>query len=1066
VKSHLLHDHAKHSSKNGTRVVIPIRIDSKYEKHLALRLDKKSSLQSQRNTNHRKKDMKESIKTVHDESISKTSNKRNKTGEKSILCIICKKSFSSLVKYFSHLSVKDHVNTEVGFRCTHCESQFHNLKDLVHHNEKEHSMKKCLSVTQFDCTKSTVDDVKHSKRSSVHCPYCLNMFTDIKKLYQHMGGNHCDQIDYISIKSEEVDGNESQDQNTVVVVYKCQHCNECFHGLRDIMQHVTDVHVPVRQTRKRKKPKWLQEQTESEKIPVKRMKNDASSKKQPGIKDMCSKDQSNKKSSGERTISHKKVDKNLVPGLQPVVALRNIESFDKRKSSEKRNASAKRALEIFYQNEKKNKKNDKEVLVKITSASEHNSDDEEENPKNVIEENNGSSSPEYCTDDIQSADSYGDPLDEFNDNNELEGKNETAQTQNEISKSGMLKCPYCNLKEYLGLKSLKRHIKSKHAEYAKLYAEDGTEVQNSVGKDMENACQETFKDDMIDDELEGDSDDDYNPEEDNTTDSEKEIQKEVELLSFKCEYCADVEYTKRKSLHQHIRSKHPEDFYIKHKVKKSSIKKINDTDITTMFKCPFCAFSLYHREYVFSHIERVHSEVLHFTVADIVKKQVEVNENPSARECFKCPYCKFVCRWKLDITSHFRDSHPTLKKPKQIPCILPALWVDNQTVAAKLMCGICKSVFEGKKNFENHMKEHISNERMNMIFQSTLPEPKRFGKQPFKKRLQSFLCPLCDSVFKRKDSYMYHLKSHMGGTQKKDDITAIKCIVLKKNPSVLSVDNWDKSKSKYIDADKFVSDESQNVNNELQEEIDDNTDKINVAPSKNMNNKDSDQMSKEVKNISDCIEENRSSINEMERDLKIVHIYSDSPKDHTTYLNITTGQSKLEEGSFICPICDDFKTFSKSLAVKHVEDSHPSKMYEIEILHIVPHVYLEKYNHEKDEFTFGCESCSFSTDTTVHAVKHIKSHRNKQGKEKERTGAEEVLTTKTTESKYFDMVSLPGLEFGMYEDVVHKCWSCHPNYLLKTKKGYRKHMLSYHKDEIGCEVGDVMNQMLGLIEGL
>ena len=1029
IKSHLQHSHVNLSSRNVSKMVIPIRINSKYEKCFTLKINKKTLSQRHKNAKHKPAYEKVTVKLKTNQNISKSSKMRKVKGEKSILCTTCKKTFNSIGTYFSHLSAKDHLNAITSLNCTYCESQFMNLPDLINHNKKEHLMKRNLSATQLNCSKSFEDDVLLTRHSKLQCPYCPDIFNEnqIEKLYQHLGDSHCGHIDLISIKTEEDDEGGSREQDTVIVAYKCQHCQECFLSLPDIIQHVTEKHVSSRQARKRKMPKWLQEYRESERKHVKKSRNDSICQKKLNLRD-TPEDENRKASFSKRAKSHKEVNK------KPLVVLQNINHYEQEEPSGKGKKSLQEAADNSTQSEQM-------VLI---------SEDGNKTMK-----------------DMQIDVEKRKDVNETNDCNKVKDIIETDQKQNNASTTGLLKCPYCKSKEYHWLKSLKRHIRAKHPECVKENAEDQKEEQILAGEnrsaDEEKAYEDTLTADIINDEYEGDSDDDYIPEEDDPSESDTEKEKLSGPKTFKCKYCKGKVFPEREILQQHIKKQHPEVVVADQKKdQRSKHCKTNETEVTTKFKCPFCAFSLYHREYVLSHIEKVHSEVSHFTLADIIKKPAEINDNQSESECFQCSYCNYLCRWKSDLQYHCRSQHPTLKQPHHIPCILPSSWVDNQSILAKLKCAICNTVCEGKTNFENHMKDHVSDKRMNITFHGSLSEPDSIGKQQHGKKLTSFLCPFCDCVFKRKDSYIYHMKSHKGGTQKKEEIIAIKCVMLRKDLNILSTNHFGSSKNTagntYINTFNEGNVDDDNKVKGKGNEGNSNVD--NVVSSSNLEDQDSDKLDVYIKTVNQYKEQTEEQ-SAMKGNLNIVHIKSASASENEKYL-----KPRLAGGSFICPVCDEFKTFSKSLAVKHVEDSHLKEMAGIDILYILPYVYvdIDKYSPEKDEFVFGCESCSLSTSSIVDAVKHIKSHRNEL--ERKRSGTEEDFKTKIVEPKLFDMVSLSSSEFGRYEDITYKCWSCDPRYLLKTRKGYRKHMLTYHEDAVGCEVGDVMNQMLEVVDGM
>ncbi|XP_045189283.2 zinc finger protein Xfin-like [Mercenaria mercenaria] len=1169
VKTHLVHEHAQHPVKKGLKVVIPVRIDRRYERHIGMSLDKKRSLKDLKRGSQKPAYLpqkEKNIETEKDKNISKSSHKRNLIQENSILCTFCKKKFDNLMSYIVHLSTEDHRNMKICFKCTHCDSLCQNLGELVNHNKKHNTEN--LSVSQLDCFDSGDSDII-TDVCNLPCPYCFTSFQEIEQIYKHVGDVHCGQIDVMKIKTEEEDEAENQGQKCVIAVFKCKYCNESFHALNDIIQHVSEKHnMTERQTRKRTLPKWLQEYEEDERSQIKKIRNDLNSRK----------------SRSRNNSPKKKVVQNLPVDLSPIVVLENIEFDVDGGSSGNRNVTVQSALEFsnktvqdsnfssfsHNQNADKNEGQRKEAseldhdyFIKdgmSRQAGEKLQDPLDQNKSLTITDYNEES---LITEDIDehmdcNSDSGYRPEDKSNsgmkqrrvpepeifkcpyceskqypwlkslnrhikvkhpddellkikdfnkrksdqnfsglsyDDYRPEDENNSYLGKNGSQEGELFKCPYCEGKEYPRMKSLNRHIREKHPgcdtitakDKAKIYEQNqykspATDYQKeetimnetddpmdeTLTTETDNQMKETLLTEAIDEHLEGDSDDDYKPEEESNSElSDSEEKTSPRLKMFKCEHCEGKEYTQRKTLVRHIKLKHPGIMQVNTKEEKKYYTKRKDNELCFRYKCPFCAFSLHHREYVFSHIERAHSEVLHFTLGDIVKEPVTTKKSEINRECFHCPHCDFISRWKADLKSHCIYHHPGENLPNNIPCILPGNWVDRYSLSAKLLCPLCQAVTEGKENLQKHLREHVSGKGMNISFHTSLPEPDTMGKQPFKK-LTCFLCPYCDCVFKRKDSYHFHLNTHEERMKERSESPSIKCVVIKQE-SALPFSN----KTTRSEHAKHTNEENGNVTNDPARKTHEQT--KSAQGKENAEFETGKVLSTDIK-----IRGKENYLNLKHNEIKV-----------DTNVNISHDKSKLVAGTYICPVCDHFKTFSKEIAVRHVEDNHKSKISEIDIMYIVPFIFLEGNKtdmtvNKNTTFSFGCRSCTFSSVIITDAVKHSKKHRIDIGKDIEYgmensnleiiqsnmeygiefSNQEDVQDTDTVEPKLnplFDIVSCPSTEYGN-SDALYKCWSCDPYYLFKTRKGYRKHMITQHEDAILCEVGEAMNQILELME--
>ena len=119
------------------------------------------------------------------------------------------------------------------------------------------------------------------------------------------------------------------------------------------------------------------------------------------------------------------------------------------------------------------------------------------------------------------------------------------------------------------------------------------------------------------------------------------------------------------------------------------------------------------------------------------KHQVYKHLNPG--RCFVCDICNKIFKHEQDVLRHIREEH---EGPSQ-----------------KFVCDICDAEFNKKSNLTRHMNEHAGTSKE----KAKCPEcPLTFSQNSDMKRhllmihvdpTLSYICKLCDQVFKHAESY-------------------------------------------------------------------------------------------------------------------------------------------------------------------------------------------------------------------------------------------------------------------------------------------------------------------------
>jgi uncharacterized C2H2 Zn-finger protein len=194
--------------------------------------------------------------------------------EPTLICIGCKKEFAHFDEFKSHLST--HVNLKVEFTCTDCGDKFPLWKDFKIHAENEHDM----SYTSPGIESVTLNVVKMNSKpiTTFDCPYCEMLFSQSSPLEQHIIIDHSDFIQSTTIKQEPGTTQRRKSGITAISGLNCQFCECLYTSVTDIVKHMFVIHKDVDKSallkvdnsgvrksgRKRKAPKWLEEESQTE----------------------------------------------------------------------------------------------------------------------------------------------------------------------------------------------------------------------------------------------------------------------------------------------------------------------------------------------------------------------------------------------------------------------------------------------------------------------------------------------------------------------------------------------------------------------------------------------------------------------------------------------------------------------------------------------------------------------------------------------------------------------------------------------------------------------------------
>lgn len=584
----------------------------------------------------------------------------------------------------------------------------------------------------------------------------------------------------------------------------------------------------------------------------------------------------------------------------------------------------------------------------------------------------------------------------------------------------------------------------------------------------------------------GDSDDDYIP--DNIANETKfNTGKIFDTITLECPHCDCNTFQSKRLLNSHIRQKHGDIITSETTTKECSVinetrrktvlrkkSKANDIHVVifaTKYKCPFCAFYLFHKEYVISHIQNEHSELQHFSVNDIVKETVEIKENDTSRECFQCQHCKYVTLWKIDLISHFRicKVNGRYDQNMQVPCILPASWVEKGVISTNLVCTICKAVSQGCENFKKHMTKHkhLDCKSDSVLFHSLLFEPNAVRKRC--KELDCFMCPCCEMIFSRKDSVRGHLKSIHTSVSRLDKHSIIRCFIVNPNTHVGPVDAEQHVEKTNTLAARVIGENNENCTDAL----------INVYTKyvqEESGIKQTDHLmdSNYQENSPDVM--NWQSLNEDIDNIQRKAIYTD----------ILHTRKELLGGIYICPICESHRTLSKEDAVKHMVINHSEKSSEIVI--ILPDIFLDENNPgesgDRGRHTLRCKSCEFTDNNLTSMVKHMyttekhvvfqsrvktlhdkpDTSNNEEGESYANMATVHPVTQFSGFSAIFDILKVPSSE-NIISEETYKCRFCHPDNIFRSKKTLLKHMERQHEDEVNYDVCAAVYHMLDIFGG-
>lgn len=193
------------------------------------------------------------------------------THKDSVVCEVCRKEFSNFTELKLHLSA--HINMKLSFRCLECGLQdlaFFN--DMKTHMNDEHNID--YSELDLACLYMSVVKMNLKPVTTYDCPYCEMLFSQSSPLQQHVIMDHSECIQSAFIKQEYGITRERRISNTIISAYNCQYCECFYHNITDIVKHMHVMHKDVdrssktvadscvrKSSRKRKMPKWLEEET-------------------------------------------------------------------------------------------------------------------------------------------------------------------------------------------------------------------------------------------------------------------------------------------------------------------------------------------------------------------------------------------------------------------------------------------------------------------------------------------------------------------------------------------------------------------------------------------------------------------------------------------------------------------------------------------------------------------------------------------------------------------------------------------------------------------------------------
>lgn len=986
VKNHLLNKH-KVSLKSRETLVIPIRIEKRHEKKIKRKLDQVGFIRRLKN--------KDKIINLPNEIIGAKSNKCT------LICSICSKELNSHHKFLYHLASHDNKHINVTFKCPECTAAFSFFNDIQDHCITEHN-KTDISVSYLDCTNVIVNSTS-AITDLMQCPYCVSVLSRLDQLQTHVTKTHSDQIQMICVKHE-VDGEESVSAKSVLIVYGCRHCDQSFHTISDVIQHTEAKHPNMssknfgKSTRKRKPPKWLEDDgryTSPKKLKMNNTKNAATS---GDLKHM--KRKSETINDAYNTVEIMKLKRESAKQKETVGITENdtdntaeIKKGKRKSNKLKQNFRKTKRVDIHKKKENQdrnganadsmprhdNKSKQKHVArnpsprnqVKTRAQCSNNRQIVKSNADSITEIESESTilnnEDEYSIDnDIELVD-YNDPADKgaFNDDDYEPGDNgsEDSVEKNCVTENS---CGYCN-NNFTSPSMLERHIRKKH------------KAQIGLKKYKHTATESTF------DGIESDN--------------------------------------KRNS----------RDY-----VNKNAAKVAISNKFVAKYKCPFCQFKLYHREFVISHVQQFHPQVKNFRTTDIVKEMVNNSISDTDRESYKCPGCTFECKRKQTITDHSRTCKMGKHKNKKIECILPRAWIEQAERVVCIVCSYCKAVQQGKENFECHLKEHFPDRTFCVHLNNIIHEPEITKLKC--KESECTMCPFCEFLATQKVNVLRHMKRFHSNELRTPVIQCVLTDQKSKEAVMLTVKELEDGKVDNVSSDTCVVKYEDSVERKMQPKRQHLETQFETGSEKETRLIEYKELSKMKIPLNMNIEATEDCVNM-------------NDKCQTVYI-----ESSLQGGTYICPLCD-YKTQAKKTIIMHMSEHQAISEQETDALYILTDTYIEikpNENRERPLSTLKCSLCDFSNVILTNVLRHLNECH------KDTFVHMSGLNTDLMEPVY-TMIKVTTENAAKYECKKYQCRACVPGNIFRSKKGFELHMKTSHQDRDTSGVYEAMYQMLDLI---
>lgn len=442
---------------------------------------------------------------------------------------------------------------------------------------------------------------------------------------------------------------------------------------------------------------------------------------------------------------------------------------------------------------------------------------------------------------------------------------------------------------------------------------------------------------------------------------------------------------------------------------KSSGKKIEDKEkYLNKYKCQFCEFYLYHHEYIRSHVQQSHPEVTNYRI--FARKKIKLNSCENNWESFKCPNpkCNFASEKKAALQVHIADCANRKLKNEKIFCHLPQTWMERLENTVSLICFHCDDVVQGKKGYENHLREHFPGKTFEVQLNSTLPPPQIPNRKSKRlkasalKEVECSMCPYCEVVTTQKAQLTKHFKRFHSN---ESSSSVIFCVLANQS----SVKETAKLIVKSVENDNTANFSESRVEN----------------------------VASHTKVADGTVQLNTKELS-MDKWLRI-----------NQNVNI---QSTVPVGIYMCPLCDDFKTRVKKDIKVHMDEHNSKTEEDIDSVFVIPDKWLKL---DVKDGRLKCQFCDFTTDLNLTlGFRHI-------------LACHKDITMNELDQASNPLFKMLNVRIGgareKYEKQKYRCTTCMPGFIFKTKKGLQLHLKSYHTDRDSLVVYESMYQMLDLI---